>query len=200
MVAARHLHHFGYALEVCYPKPTDKPLFNGLVTQCKSLGVPLVPVEKITESPVTNNYDVVLDAIFGFSFSGGAVREPFDKVLEALNPLSAPPPIVSIDIPSGWDVEKGDVEGTGLRPETLVSLTAPKESARTFKGPHHFLGGRFLPQTIAEEYGLKLPAYPGVEMCVRIPTAMSGFKMTLGAKKEEAPKPAGYYDDSSDED
>ena len=26
--------------QVCYPKATDKPLYNGLVTQCKSLGLP----------------------------------------------------------------------------------------------------------------------------------------------------------------
>lgn len=84
LVAARHLHHFGYdvqvgsiaqqlpaklmilhssysphhdryaiseinlhdmvfiLLQVVYPKPTDKPLYNGLVTQVKSLGVPVV--------------------------------------------------------------------------------------------------------------------------------------------------------------
>jgi len=27
-VAARHLHHFGYAVSVCYPKPTPKPLYQ----------------------------------------------------------------------------------------------------------------------------------------------------------------------------
>lgn len=33
LVAARHLHHFGYKPVVCYPKHTDKPLYTGLVTQ-----------------------------------------------------------------------------------------------------------------------------------------------------------------------
>lgn len=33
LVAARHLHHFGYKPVVCYPKRTDKPLYTGLVTQ-----------------------------------------------------------------------------------------------------------------------------------------------------------------------
>jgi hydroxyethylthiazole kinase-like uncharacterized protein yjeF len=33
LVAARHLFHFGYDVHVCYPKPTDKPIYNGLVTQ-----------------------------------------------------------------------------------------------------------------------------------------------------------------------
>lgn len=33
LVAARHLHHFGYKPFVCYPKRTAKTLYTGLVTQ-----------------------------------------------------------------------------------------------------------------------------------------------------------------------
>lgn len=33
LVAARHLHHFGYNPFVCYPKRIDKALYAGLVTQ-----------------------------------------------------------------------------------------------------------------------------------------------------------------------
>lgn len=43
-------------------------------------------------------YNVVIDAIFGFSFKG-AVREPFAAVLSTLKKISAP--IASVDIPSG---------------------------------------------------------------------------------------------------
>lgn len=43
-------------------------------------------------------YNLVIDAIFGFSFKG-AVREPFGSVLEMLNKTTVP--IASIDIPSG---------------------------------------------------------------------------------------------------
>lgn len=35
------------------------------------------------------------------------------------------PPVVSVDIPSGWHVENGDTEGTGLLPDMLVSLIFP---------------------------------------------------------------------------
>ena len=58
-------------------------------------------------------------------------------------------------------MEQGDVDGSGLRPAMLVSLTAPKECARAFAGPHHFLGGRFVPPEIATKYSLQLPPYPG---------------------------------------
>lgn len=33
LVAARHLHHFGYKPFICYPKRTAKALYSGLVTQ-----------------------------------------------------------------------------------------------------------------------------------------------------------------------
>lgn len=96
--------------------------------------------------------DVILDAIFGFSFSP-PLRAPFDAILPALADSGLP--IVSVDIPSGWDVEDGrvpiiieDADGKettflGLTPEVLISLTAPKLGVKDFK-EKHFLGGRFI--------------------------------------------------------
>lgn len=119
LVAGRHLHHFGYDVRVCYPKRTDKPMYSGLVTQLETLGVEFVEVDHITDNALVTVYDVVVDALFGFSFSGQP-REPFDRLLEVLNPYNSPPPIVAVDIPSGWSVDEGDVSGVGMRPELLV--------------------------------------------------------------------------------
>ena len=33
-----------------------------------------------------------------------------------------PPVIVSVDIPSGWHVEEGDLSGKGIRPDLLVYI------------------------------------------------------------------------------
>lgn len=46
-------------------------------------------------------YNVVIDAIFGFSFKG-AVREPFASILDVLKKTTVP--VASIDIPSGWSL------------------------------------------------------------------------------------------------
>lgn len=43
-------------------------------------------------------YNLVVDAIFGFSFKG-AVREPFGSILDVLKNTTVP--LASIDIPSG---------------------------------------------------------------------------------------------------
>ncbi|XP_022768404.1 pyridoxine/pyridoxamine 5'-phosphate oxidase 1, chloroplastic isoform X2 [Durio zibethinus] len=173
LVAARHLYHFGYKLFVCYPKRTAKPLYSGLVTQLESLLIPFLSVDELPVD-LSKDFDILVDAMFGFSFHGSP-RPPFDNLIQKLVHLHScgqmqhkSPVIVSVDIPSGWHVEEGDVGGQGIKPHMLVSLTAPKLCAKKFSGPHHFLGGRFVPPTIAEKYKLQLPQYPGTSMCVRI--------------------------------
>ena len=79
--------------------------------------------------------------------------------------LNCPP---SIDVPSGWDVEKGDAHGVGLMPALLISLTAPKVCARHFEGRFHYLGGRFVPPAVQEKYRLNLPPYPALDSVVEL--------------------------------
>jgi NAD(P)H-hydrate epimerase len=52
-----------------YPKRTERPLYRGLVTQCAALGIPFVELEQLQGRPLSSRADVVLDALFGFSFS-----------------------------------------------------------------------------------------------------------------------------------
>ncbi|KAI8817485.1 YjeF N-terminal domain-like protein [Fimicolochytrium jonesii] len=160
LVAARHLFHFGYTVRVFYPKPTDKPLYKNLTTQLKSLDIPLVD----SLDAALKEADVVVDALFGFSFKGD-VRAPFDSVLKTLQ--SSRLPIVSIDIPSGWDVEKGNIRSPTLQPSTLVSLSVPKVGVRDFTGKH-YLGGRFIPPQLADRLGFAVPRYEGCEQCVDV--------------------------------
>lgn len=163
LVAARHLHHFGYRVSVLYPKqPPGRSLFQGLVTQCESLGIPVA--SSLAGVGPLDSFDVAMDAVFGFSFKG-EVRAPFDTVLAALKGSALP--LLSVDVPSGWDVDRGDVAGTGLRPHALISLTAPKLCASSFSG-RHFLGGRFVPPALVSKYGLQLPAFPGASQVVEL--------------------------------
>ncbi|KAG4038735.1 hypothetical protein PC123_g25702, partial [Phytophthora cactorum] len=65
----------------------------------------------------------------------------------------------------------GNEGGIGLEPQMLISLTAPKLCAKFFTGPDkiHYVGGRFVPKSLAEEFNLELPEYPGAEQCVKLP-------------------------------
>ena len=115
-----------------------------LKLQCDNMKIPTLPpsggISSLSEA--LRSSDVILDAIFGFSFKG-PVRAPFDEALDLI--ARSKLPLVSVDIPSGWDVEQGNIYGVGLQPDVLVSLTSPKLGVKGYKG-RHFLGGRFVPK------------------------------------------------------
>ncbi len=75
-------------IQVTYPKRTDKPLYHGLVKQLESLKIAFLPPEDITEGrPLRERYDVVIDAVFGFSFHGSP-RPPFDTIVQVRHPAA----------------------------------------------------------------------------------------------------------------
>ncbi|CAD5205922.1 unnamed protein product [Bursaphelenchus okinawaensis] len=156
LVCARHLRLFGFQPTILYPKPSKSQLMQNLVKQTTLMEIPYI--EKLPED-VSSVYHLVVDAFFGFSFKP-PLREPFGEMMDSI--VKANATVFSIDIPSGWDVENGPPEdGTvKLLPKSMISLTAPKKCAKHFKGTH-YLGGRFVPQALADKYELNLPDYPG---------------------------------------
>ena len=162
LVCARHLKLFGYDPLIVYPKRTDKDLYKNLVNQCERMGIQVMDC-----IPSEGQFQLIIDAIFGFGFSG-EIREPFGKILKAIKGLEQTIPIISIDIPSGWDVEKGPINGESIQPECVISLTAPKNCMKHFQGKYHFLGGRFVPKALQEKYQIVLPDYPSSEQIVQI--------------------------------
>lgn len=163
LVCARHLKMFGYNPTIYYPKRPNKPLFNGLFKQCEGLEMPFLSTFPSGSQSVTDSYNFIVDALFGFSFKG-PVRPEFAPVMETLKNTESP--ICSIDVPSGWDIETGDENG--IKPDMLISLTAPKICARLFQGKHHYLGGRFVPKNLEQKYALNLPSYPGTECVIEL--------------------------------
>ena len=158
LVAARHLFHFGFVPTVFYPKPTQNQVYLKLMMQCSALNIPIL------ESDINySEYSFLVDAVFGFSFKG-QVREPFDSVLR--NMKDSGKDIVSVDIPSGWDVEQGNVS-EGIYPKMVVSLTAPKLCMENYSGTH-YVGGRFVPPTLQQELEFELPTYPSSDQCVKL--------------------------------
>ncbi|CAB9518144.1 YjeF N-terminal domain-containing protein 3 [Seminavis robusta] len=179
LVAARHLVMFGYQCDVVYPKQSKKQHFINLVQQCKDVGITVSAEMPESTGKGNSPYDAIVDAIFGFSFQAGTIREPFATILtqikeeaDANKNLST----ISVDVPSGWNVDEGDVAKTGFMPDVLISLTTPKHCSRSFPG-RHFVGGRFLPPKLAEKYGVQMPPYPGVSQVMEIKSASVDAKM-----------------------
>ncbi|XP_059835916.1 NAD(P)H-hydrate epimerase isoform X2 [Hypanus sabinus] len=153
----------GYEPAIFYPKQSSKPLFQSLTTQCQKMDIPFLAEFPSEPALIDEVYNLVVDAIFGFSFKGEA-REPFASILTILEAVTIP--IASVDIPSGWNVEKGNPQG--IQPDMLISLTAPKKAASHFAGRYHFLGGRFVPAALEKKYGLNLPEYPSTDCVLQL--------------------------------
>lgn len=94
------------------------------------------------------------------------MRDPYKDIISIFE--STTKPIVSVDIPSGWDVESGPTEQVKFQPDVLISLTTPKQCVSHFKGKHHFVGGRFVPPSLAEKFNFDLPKYPGGDQVVEV--------------------------------
>ncbi|KAF2680513.1 apolipo protein A-I binding protein-like protein [Lentithecium fluviatile CBS 122367] len=172
LVAARHLWHYGYQPTVYYPKQPKNELYQRLRKQLEDLKVPFT-----NDFPTAlQSTDHIIDAIFGFSFSG-EVREPFPSVIEALRDTKIP--VLAVDAPSSWNIEEGppsEGPGKGFMPDALISLTAPKPLVKWYTG-RHFLGGRFLGKHMAEKYGLDVPNYEGLDQVVEVPVEGEGEKL-----------------------
>lgn len=177
LVCARHLKLFGYSPIVICLKPGRVQLYQNLLTQCRKFNITIY--DQVPSQPLESLGNLIIDSVFGFSFKPPNRDPNFARLLNLMHHSSNQMPLVSVDIPSGWNVESGDsnivndqvnldesLRIPALKPDCLVSLTAPKLCARYFKGRYHYLGGRFCPPSIQEKYQLNLPSYPGTDVVV----------------------------------
>jgi NAD(P)H-hydrate epimerase len=175
VVAARHLKMYGYKDVVCIipkvPSVTSSGHFNRLITQARAAGVSVVTGDDI-QTPLSTYEDgsdttVVVDAIFGFSFKP-PVRQSFR---EAMDFVATAKNVVSVDIPSGWGVDRppsaGERTDDQFNPKVLVSLTTPKLGVKDFKGVH-YVGGRFLDEATAAQFEINIPPFERDEQILKI--------------------------------
>jgi len=142
-----------------YFKPPTKPLYKNLIKSCLANDIEVQCFTEVFKYSGNKNkyafdklinyfnqYDMIIDAIFGFSFKP-PIKQPFEIVFKAFKFIK--PPIFSVDVPSGWDVENGN-NANLYEPDYLISLSLPKLMANFFKGKH-YLGGRFIPNSYLKE-------------------------------------------------
>ncbi|KYO25670.1 yjeF N-terminal domain-containing protein 3 [Alligator mississippiensis] len=164
LVCARHLRVFEYEPTIFYPKRSPTPEYQDFTTQCEKMDIPFLSYLPTEVQLINDAYNVVIDAILGADAEPGEMKEPYTGILATLKQIRIP--IVSLDVPSGWDAESGSSEG--ISPDVLVSLAAPKLCAARFLGRHHFVAGRFLPYDVQKKFELNLPEYPGTECVVSL--------------------------------
>ena len=170
LVCARHLKLFGYSPVVFYPKRSERTEFyKQLVNQLEFFKIPVLSQEDPwLDYLVPGQMLCIVDAIFGFSFKP-PLREPFATIVSKLEELQNEIPIVSVDIPTGWDVDLGPVTDNHIDPAVLVSLTVPKPCSQSISSKTtHYIGGRFVPPHFAQKYGFEPFNYEGTDQVLRL--------------------------------
>ncbi|XP_029551905.1 yjeF N-terminal domain-containing protein 3 [Salmo trutta] len=163
LVCARHLRIFEYEPTIYYPKRTPHTIQQDFTVQCEKMDIPFLSYLPTEVQLINDAYNLVIDAILGPETDHTDVKEPYAGILVTLKQVKIP--IVSVDIPSGWDVDQ--VTSDGINPDVLISLMAPKRCATSFTGKH-YLAGRFLPYDIQKKYDLNLPEYPGIDCVIEL--------------------------------
>ena len=106
----------GMLPQVYIVKRPEKALFQNLLKTCEVNDIKTFDYEELNleleknntsfQAYLEGNFDLIVDALFGFSFRG-PIRKPYDSIISTISGLKGTPLLFSIDIPSGWDVEKG---------------------------------------------------------------------------------------------
>ena len=76
---------------------------------------------------------MLIDAIFGIGLKG-EVKGILKSAIEKIN-LSKSSTIVSVDIPSGLDANRGNLHGLAVKADYTVSLIAAKQGLLINQGP-----------------------------------------------------------------
>ena len=180
LVCARHLKTFGWNPLVYYPNAekmyAKNPYYKNLVTTLENMydiEVIKTAVEKEDLKALFEPYKWIVDSIFGFSFKPpikqGHYLDVINALIETKKEFTDKKEIISIDSPSGWDVDEGPKTEEYLDPDMLISLTYPKLCSKYLKPTAGlYCGGRFISKKFASEFGIIPLSYPDGGLVVQL--------------------------------
>jgi NAD(P)H-hydrate epimerase len=102
-------------------------------------------------------HEIIIDAVIGYSLAGsprGAARD----LIEAAN--ASPSPAISLDAPSGLDVDSGEAPGEAVRAAATLTLALPKVGLLESEA-HRYVGQLYLadisvPHAVYSRLGLRV--------------------------------------------
>jgi NAD(P)H-hydrate epimerase len=161
-VIARHLDLHGYPIMAWLAAPAHKLSPDAtanfhVVTRSGIRHFACEPpaADRLSNDLLTFQDGWIADALFGTGLTG-PLREPYDRVVAAINAGTAK--VLAVDIPSGLDCDTGRPLGPTVRADHTVTFVAPKAGfaapeAREWLGEVHVVGIG-APRKLLEEYGV----------------------------------------------
>jgi len=131
LVGARRLHTLGADVRIVTSRPVERYL--GVPEhQADIVGRMGIPITHIGELTPLGEFAAVVDAVLGYGLEGPP-REGAGQLIELANELG--PPIASLDVPSGLDVDSGTASGAVVRATATLALGLPKIGFTRGDGP-----------------------------------------------------------------
>lgn len=147
LVAARHLLIYDFNVEII---SASKEINKNVRHQLKILS-------KLNIKPKisfkANKGDVIIDALIGYNLKG-APRKRFADLIKGINFMKKSGlKVVSLDIPSGVDPNKGIIRETYVKANYTLTLALPKKGLKKLKNV--FLVNIGIPNKVYSELGIK---------------------------------------------
>jgi NAD(P)H-hydrate epimerase len=155
MTAARHLYNWGANVVVALTRPVDE-LRGVPAHQLDILKRMHVPV--ITPASLPSTFELILDAIIGYSLSGS----PRGVAAELINWANEQhSPIISLDTPSGLDTTSGLAYEPTIRATATLTLALPKQGLLNPKSASYvgdlYLADISVPPVVYADMGITIP-------------------------------------------
>ena len=138
LVVARHLHssgHQGVGVYLVAPEAKRSALFRAQLDRCLRQGI---SVADLAMNPAAleavASSALIVDALFGTGLTK-EIEAPYRAVVAALNAGKAP--VVSLDVPSGLDANRGMPLGVAVRARQTIVFGPPKPGFFVSEGPAH---------------------------------------------------------------
>lgn len=146
LVVARHLHSMGYRdlnVFLMAPKSKISELFAKQYERAELSGIRLIDLIKNPEkTDQIQTSNIIIDGLFGIGLTR-KIDDPYDSVVSLINRLKVP--VVSLDIPSGLDADRGYVLGNAVRANMTITFGLAKPGFFVAEGPLHVGRLRVMP-------------------------------------------------------
>ena len=141
LVTARHLLSEGFNVKVFLPEAqnTQNKLKNALWEKQKKrlrlMGVKLLPLKDLQHiKQCAENSCFIVDALFGVGLARN-IEGFYADLIQMVNSFKKK--VISLDTPSGLDVDTGCIKGQAVKADFTFSFGLPKPGFYLIKGPCH---------------------------------------------------------------
>lgn len=161
--AARHLLNFGFKPKIFLIETELKGEPKMHLDIVRKLKIPIISTLDKLKLEIEGT-EVILDCLIGYNLKGEP-KGKFKTVIDLINELQKP--VVSCDIPSGIDADKGASYKTFIKAESILFLSLPKWGCKNLNSKK-FVADIGVPKTLYPKIKVKEKNYFENESIIKL--------------------------------